>query len=138
MKGVIVPRRRSINVEGFAHGTNPTPAASRVGNLIFTGGIFGVDPVTGTVPAGDVGAQTRLIFDLMQRILKAGGATFDDIVKVEFYVKDVDASRVALNPAWEAAFPDPDSRPARHIFVYPALPGNMLIQAHVFAVAPDA
>ena len=42
--------RKSIEVEGFSHGANPIPAASRVGNIVMTGGISGQDPVTGKVP----------------------------------------------------------------------------------------
>ena len=126
--------RRSIDVEGFSHGTNPTPAASRVGDIIFTGGVFGMDPKTGAIPP-DLAEQTRLVFFNIERILQAGGAGMDRIVKIEFYVRDAALAREALNPAWLGAFPDPASRPARHIFVYPELAGGMLIQADVFAVA---
>ncbi|MDP3173423.1 MAG: RidA family protein [Phenylobacterium sp.] len=126
-------RRRSINIKGFSHGTNPTPAASRVGNILFTGGISGQDTTTGLMP-DDVSEQTRLAFINMRAILAAGGADLEDIVKIEFYAKDVPAAREAINREWIVAFPDPESRPARHIFAY-ELPGSMLMQCDVFAVA---
>lgn len=43
-------RRKTINVAGFSHGDQPVPAASRIGNLLVTGGIFGLDPERGTIP----------------------------------------------------------------------------------------
>ena len=125
-------RRRSIDVDGFSHGSNPTPAASRIGNILFTGGVFGVDPAGGSMP-DDLEVQTRLVFFNLRRILEAGGASFDDVVKIEFYVKDLAAVRPLINREWSAAFPDPASRPARHVFHY-ELPGDMLVQCDAFAV----
>ena len=127
-------RRRSIDVENFSHGSNPTPAASRVGNLLFTGGVFGTDPATGEMP-DNLEDQTRFGFANIRRILAAGGADMEDIVKIEIYCKDVAKAREAVNPEWVAAFPDPASRPARHLFLLESLAGGMLIQFDVFAVA---
>jgi 2-iminobutanoate/2-iminopropanoate deaminase len=39
-------KRTAIYVSGFAH-KNPVPAACQVGNMVFSGGIRGVDPQTG-------------------------------------------------------------------------------------------
>ena len=41
-------KRRAIYVEGFGH-KNPIPAAARVGNIIESGSIRGLDPATGQV-----------------------------------------------------------------------------------------
>jgi len=41
-------KRKSIEIAGFAH-TNPIPAACRVGNMLMTGIITGMDPATGKV-----------------------------------------------------------------------------------------
>ena len=41
-------KRQSIEIEGFAH-KNPIPAASRLGNMLMTGIITGMDPATGKV-----------------------------------------------------------------------------------------
>jgi len=45
-----VPRRKSVNIPGFRH-INPIPNASRIGNLLVSGVIVGIDPTTGKVPA---------------------------------------------------------------------------------------
>ena len=41
-------KRQSIYIEGFAH-KNPIPAACRLGNMLMTAIITGMDPATGKV-----------------------------------------------------------------------------------------
>jgi 2-iminobutanoate/2-iminopropanoate deaminase len=124
-------RRRSIDVEGFSHGAQPIPAASRVGGLIMTGGVYGLDPATGKIP-DDVAEQARLMFANLERILAAGEASLDDIARMTVYVK-VPEARAAVNAQWLAAFPDPASRPARHTLQNDQLPANMLVQCDAVA-----
>lgn len=127
------PQRRSVDVEGLSHGALPIPVASRVGQVIATGGIRGVDRATGVMPA-DVGEQASLMFDNLRRAVEAAGASVDNILKITIWIATPDA-RMALNPPWLALFPDPASRPARHILSYD-LPGGMLVQCDALAVVP--
>ena len=128
--------RRSIEVPGFSHGHQPIPAASRVGNIIMTGGVYGLDTATGKIP-DDVGRQTELMFENLKRIVEAGGAGLDQIVKMTVYVKAQEA-RGTVNAQWLIAFPDPASRPARHTFQNDHLPANMLVQCDATAVLDGA
>jgi len=127
--------RRSIEVEGLHHSGNPIPAASRVDRLVVTGGVYGLDPATGEV-AADAVDQVRLTFWHLGRILAAAGARFDDVAKLTFYVKTKEL-RPAINELWLTHFPDPSSRPARHMLVYGDLPGNMLVQCEAIAMVPN-
>lgn len=123
--------RRSIDVEGYNHGPQPIPAASRLGPLVMTGGVHGLDPATNTLP-DRVEDQARLMFSNLERIMIAAGAGLDRIVKITVYVK-VPEARAAVNAEWLAAFPDPQSRPARHTLVNDHLPANMLVQCDATA-----
>jgi enamine deaminase RidA (YjgF/YER057c/UK114 family) len=127
--------RRSIEVEGYSHGNLPIPAASRVGPLVMTGGIHGLDPATGKLP-DDLAEQARLMFWNLERIMQAAGAGLDRIVRMTVYVK-VPEARAAVNEHWVVAFPDPASRPARHTLVNENLPSNMLVQCDATAFAAD-
>jgi 2-iminobutanoate/2-iminopropanoate deaminase len=127
--------RRSIEVEGFSHGAQPIPAACRVGPLIMTGGVYGLDPATGTIP-DDVTEQSRLMFVNLALILAAAGAGLGDVAKMTVYVK-VPEARGAVNAEWLKAFPDAASRPARHTQQNDHLPANMLVQCDVTAWAAD-
>lgn len=123
--------RRSIEVEGFSHGAQPIPAACRVGPLIMTGGVYGLDPATGKIP-DDVGEQARLMFANLERILQAAGARLVDVAKMTVYVR-VPEARPAVNAEWLKAFPEAASRPARHTQQNDHLPANMLVQCDVTA-----
>ena len=124
-------RRRSIEIEGFGHGGTPIPAASRVGNMIASGGIAGVDSATGKI-AGALEAQVVAMFANVKRIVEAGGGSTEDIIKMTIWVHDR-AARAVIDPHWVKMFPDAKSRPARHTLVY-QLPDPMLVQCDFLAV----
>lgn len=105
-------RRRSIEIPGLGHGSQPIPAASVVGPLLVTGGISGKDPETGTI-AEDPAAEVAQAFANLKAILDAAGATPEQVAKVTVFVRDRDI-RKHVNPPWLDLFPDPESRPARH------------------------
>lgn len=124
-------RRRSLEIPGVTHGAAPIPMGARVGNTIYSSGISGKDASTDTLPA-DIQTQARLAFQNMRTLLQVGGATLDDVVRMTVYLKE-DAGREFLNREWLACFPDPHSRPARHVLIH-ALPGAMQIQLEIVAV----
>jgi enamine deaminase RidA (YjgF/YER057c/UK114 family) len=123
--------RRSIEIEGFSHGQLPIPAASRVGPLVITGGVAGLDRGTGTIPH-DVGDQARLMFANLAAIMEEAGGSLDSVARMTVYVKVTEA-RAAVNEEWVRVFPSPHSRPARHTLVNEHLPGNMLVQCDATA-----
>jgi len=82
--------RRSIYIDEFAH-KSPIPNASRIGNIIVSGLLRGVDPATQAFPP-TVQQQCRFMFDNIRRCVEAGGATVEDIIKVTFWVKNCSAS----------------------------------------------
>ncbi|WP_026927052.1 RidA family protein [Granulicoccus phenolivorans] len=122
--------RRSITVAGLEHGSNPIPAACRIGPLLTTGGVRGVDRATGQLPS-DPADEVRLAFANLSTLLEAGGAGLGDVAHVTVFVADKEV-RPLLNTAWVEAFPDPDSRPARHVLAHD-LPGGMRIQLEATA-----
>lgn len=123
-------RRRSIEVPGLAHGTNPTPAASRVGPLVMTGAIQGWDRETKQIPV-DLAEEVGLAFENLRVVLEAAGATFDDVVHINVFAATVDV-RSHLNESWLLYFQDDSSRPARHL-VRLDLPAGMRIQLEATA-----
>jgi 2-iminobutanoate/2-iminopropanoate deaminase len=123
--------RRSIHVPGLDHGATPIPTAAMVGPLLVSGGISGIDRVTGELPS-DVATQVRNLFDNVAALLATAGGSLEDVVKFNFFVPDR-ALRSELNPVWTERFPDPDTQPARHVNVYGALPAGMHLQCEVIA-----
>jgi 2-iminobutanoate/2-iminopropanoate deaminase len=123
--------RRSIEIEGLHHGGQPIPLASRIGNVLISGGIMGMNPETGTIPE-QVEEQCTLLFANVDRVMAAAGGSPQDIIKMTFFVRDRSA-RDAINKEWVAMFPNAASRPARHTLTTD-LPGPLLVQCEVSAV----
>lgn len=116
--------RRSIETETFRH-QNPIPGASRKGPLIESS-IIGPANADGKGVPDSLEGQIDNLFLHMGGLLTNAGASWDDVVKVTFFVADAAASRPALNGPWVERFPDPASRPARHNLEVP-MSGKMLI-----------
>ncbi len=124
-------RRVSIEIDGFNHGEAPIPVACRVGSTLHTSVISGYDAARRAYADG-LQPQAALMFRHLREVLTAGGATAEDVVRMTFYVSTPDA-RPAINAEWVAMFPDPKSRPARHILNY-ATPKGCLMQCEAIAV----
>ena len=122
---------RSIHVDGVKHGA-PIPMGARVGNMIFSSGIMGADPVTGTVPE-DLESQCVFAFANMKTMVENAGGTIKNIGTIKVYMKDR-SQREAVNLPWLEMFPDEDDRPARHAIEYDAFPPGVLVQLEIVAV----
>ncbi|MEP7000009.1 MAG: RidA family protein, partial [bacterium] len=70
---------------GYSH-VAEVPAGS---TLLFIAGQVPIDSAGTLVGAGDFRRQAVQVFENLRRALAAGGATFDDVVKLNFYVLDV-------------------------------------------------
>ena len=124
-------KRRSINGSNPRH-ENPIPNASRIGNLVMSSVIGGADPGTRTLPATLEEQVANVFRHIRQDIADAGGSP-DDIIMVNFWLKDPVKQRAALNGEWVKMFPDPESRPARHSQTLP-VDSRALVQATFTAV----
>ena len=123
-------RREAIYVPELRH-KNPIPAASRIDNMVYSGGVHGVDPATGKI-APTLEEQLALTFGHMRRIIEAAGGTTDDIIKITVWLGDR-GQRAPLNDEWLKMFPDEKNRPARHV-MQGEFEGAMLIQCDFVAV----
>ena len=127
-------KRQSINFPGFSH-QNPIPNASRIGNIVMSSVIGPSNPGTRDIPP-TLEAQVANLFTHLRAAITAAGGTPDDIIKIDFWAKDQNAGRAALNDEWVKMFPDPDARPARHTQALPA-DSRAQIQCAFTAVIDD-
>ena len=124
--------RRSIYIDEFAH-KSPIPNASRIGNIIVSGLIRGIDPITEIFPP-TVEQQCAFMFMHMRRTVEAGGARVENIIKVTFWMKEL--QRKPVNDEWVKMFPDPASRPARQIMEV-SMEMGVLVQCDFMAVIDE-
>jgi len=105
--------------------------ASKIGNMLYSSGIFGTDPKNGKTPE-TVEEQAEQAFENLRSLLKAAGGTPENVIYVTVYMKDR-GQREAVNKPWLKMFPDEHSRPARHA-IETSLPGNNFLQLQAIAV----
>ncbi|PWT79762.1 MAG: RidA family protein [Acidobacteria bacterium] len=79
--------------------------AIRVGDLIFVAGQVAADDELNIVGRGDVVRQAGFIFERMQRILKEVGGTLENIVWIQFFVRNME-DRVKITPVRKKFFGD--------------------------------
>ena len=110
--------------------TYPYSPGAKGGDMIFTAGQVAWD-ATGEVTAiGDVRGQTIQTLANVQAVLEEGGATWDDVVKCNVYLKDM-ADFQIMNEEFAKVFPnDP---PARTTVQTPLAEETMLVEIEAIA-----
>lgn len=59
------------------------------GRMIYTSGFTSRDQTGGVAHAGDIRAQTHLVFENLKLVLAEDGATLADVIKVTIYLKNL-------------------------------------------------
>jgi 2-iminobutanoate/2-iminopropanoate deaminase len=65
----------------------PYSPAVRAGDFIYVSGQGPIDPATDKISPGDIAHQTNIVLSNIRRILEAGGATMQDVVKCSVFLK---------------------------------------------------
>jgi 2-iminobutanoate/2-iminopropanoate deaminase len=108
----------------------PYSQAVRAGQLLFLSGQVPLDPVTGQMVTGDIAAETRRVFENLAAVLKAGGRSFDDVVRTTVYLADMN-DFAAMNEVYGQYFSEPF--PARATVQVARLPKDARVEIDVIA-----
>ena len=108
----------------------PYSQAIRAGQLLFVSGQIPIDPATGDLVQGGIGDQTRRVLQNVGEILKAGGASFQQVVRTTVYLADL-ADFSAMNETYATFFSAP--QPARSTIQAAKLPRDARIEIDVIA-----
>lgn len=82
--------RRAIIAEDAPFGAGPYSPAIRAGDFLFLSGIGALHAETHEILGEDVVAQTRCTMANIEAILTAGGATLDQVIKMDVYLQNPD------------------------------------------------
>jgi reactive intermediate/imine deaminase len=77
----------------------PYSQAIRHGDTVYTAGQGPLDPETGEVVEGDIGAQTARTMKNLGAVLNAAGTSLENVVKATVYLGDV-AGYAAVNETY--------------------------------------
>jgi 2-iminobutanoate/2-iminopropanoate deaminase len=103
------------------------------GRWIVTSGQVGLDPASGALVPGGIGAETDRALQNLAAVLRAGGASLADVVKTTVFLADM-GEFGAMNDVYARHFPDP--RPARSTVAVLRLPRDARVEIEAWALLP--
>jgi 2-iminobutanoate/2-iminopropanoate deaminase len=101
--------------------------------FLFTAGQIALDPATGQVVQGNVGAQTERVMTNLGAVIATVGATWKDVVKTTVFLQDMGDFPV-VNEIYGRTLGD--ARPARSTVQVSALPRGVLVEIEAVVAIP--
>ena len=123
--------RQVIHSDHAPRAIGPYSQGVRSGNTLYFSGQTPIDPATGALVAGDIGAQARRVFDNLKAVCEAAGASFEQVIRVGIYLTDL-SSFAAVNAVMKEYFHEPF--PARSTIGVAALPLNAQVEVDMVLV----
>ncbi|MEU1319481.1 RidA family protein [Streptomyces tibetensis] len=126
--------RRIPAPDGVAAAAQYSHVVVGTGRFVAIAGQLALDERRRLVGEGDPAAQARQVFENLRRCLAAAGATFDDVVKLTYFVTDM-AHMPAVRAARAEHIPDDRLPAASAVQVAALIRPEFLIEVEAFAVA---
>jgi 2-iminobutanoate/2-iminopropanoate deaminase len=123
--------RQAISTPDAPAAIGPYSQAIRAGQLLFLSGQIPLDPRTGNLIEGGIEPQTRQVFANIEAILRAAGATFENVVSASVFLADMNQFG-KVNEIYATYFSSP--APARATVQVARLPKDCLVEIQVTAV----
>ena len=111
--------RNIVHTDQAPAAIGPYSQAVRAGDTVYLSGQIPLDPATGNLVEGDIGAQARRAFDNLQAVCSAAGGSLDQVVRLGLYLTDL-GDFVAVNAVMAEYFQAP--YPARSTVEVSGLP----------------
>jgi 2-iminobutanoate/2-iminopropanoate deaminase len=125
--------RKAIVTANAPQPVGPYSQAIVEGDFIFVAGQGPINPVTGKLELGDARSETKRVFENLRAILQAAGASLDDVVKCNVFLRDIN-DFAAMNEMYASYFTAPF--PARTTIQAGALPGGIGVEIECIARKP--
>jgi len=101
-----VKMKEIIKTDKAPAAIGPYSQGFKAGDFIFVSGQGPLDPQTGGIQGDTIEEQTRKTLDNIKGILKAGGASMTDVVKVTVILTDLSNFR-PMNEVYKTFFAEP-------------------------------
>ncbi len=121
---------KSIATEGAPRAIGPYSQAIVEGGFLFASGQVPLDPSTGELVPGGFEAGVERVFDNLEAVLAAAGASLQDVVKTTVYLIRM-SDFAAMNAVYARRFGN--HRPARSTVAVAELPKNAAVEIDVLA-----
>ena len=125
------PMREAVSSPDAPLAIGPYSQAIKAGNLLFLSGQIPLDPKTGALVDGGIEPQTHQVFHNIAAILRAAGASFDNVVSASVFLADMNEF-AKVNEIYGTYFSAPF--PARATVQVARLPKDCRVEIQVTAV----
>ena len=122
--------------DGVAAANGYSHVVIGTGRFVAIAGQIALDENGELVGPGDPAAQAQQVFDNLGRCLAAAGATFDDVVKLTFFVTDV-GILPAVREARDAVIDTGKSPASTAVQVASLVRPELLLEVEAYAVLPS-
>jgi len=126
--------RSIVHTDAAPKAIGPYSQAVKVGSTVYCSGQVAIDPATGKMIEGDAEAEARRVLESLGEVLKAAGATFDDVVRATVYLSDLNDYK-AVNGVYAERFSG--AKPARAAVQVAKLPLGARVEISCIAVIGD-
>jgi 2-iminobutanoate/2-iminopropanoate deaminase len=124
--------KKIISTKEAPAAIGPYSQAVRVGSTLYCAGQIPLDPKSGQIVPGDIGAQTRRVLENIAAVLRAESLAFENIVKTTIFLTNLSDFQT-VNEIYGSYFKK--EPPARSTVQVPALPKGASIEIEAIAVA---
>ena len=127
-----IPRsvKRAISTEGAPSAIGPYVQGVVSEGLLFCSGQIGLDPSSGELVRGGVGAEAERVLTNLKAVVEAAGGTLAGVVKTTIFLCDM-ADFGVVNEVYGRFFPEP--YPARATVAVAALPRGARVEIDAIA-----
>jgi len=125
-------KREIIRSDRAPKAIGPYEQAIKLEGWVFTSGQIPLDPQTGAMVEGGIGAQTRQVLENLRAILEAAGSSIARVIRVTVYMTNL-ADFSKMNEVFSEFFAQ--ERPTRSTVGVAALPRGALVEMDVIARA---
>lgn len=119
-----------INTKNAPNPIGPYNQSVKFGDLLFTSGQIALD-LKGNLVDDSIENETHQVFKNLKAILNEAELTFDDVLKVSIFLKDMN-DFIKVNEVYATYF-NSDSAPARETVQVVKLPKNVSIEISLIA-----
>jgi 2-iminobutanoate/2-iminopropanoate deaminase len=127
-------RKQIIETTDAPKAIGPYSQAVRAGDLLFLSGQIPLDPATGEIVTGDAARQAKQVMSNLGAVLRAAGATFDEVVRSTIYLVDL-GDFAKVNEVYGSYFST--EPPARATVQVAALPRGASVEIDMIAYVGD-
>lgn len=121
--------QKVISTENAPAAIGPYSQAIEINGMVYTSGIIGVDPATGT-PMEGIEAQAERAMTSLVNVVEAAGSKVENIVKTTVFIKNME-DFAKVNEIYKKRFKEP--YPARSCVEVARLPKDLLIEIEAVA-----